>query len=247
MLQIRNNRPRSRGPRSTAPRAMAVALVIAAVVGPSTAALSNHSAEVVGASRPISSVHAQKGEKKQPICSMREVPYEDAKGRKYLGKHGWRGQGSEGPWNWSSDAVNWMKEFCVCSYEFPDSTRNVAVTIEGLQIDFTNRDGSGAGGGLMLALYHEAPPSTLFKGKEIKFDKSALQKREWIKKEGQRQIKIDGDSGFRHQFSTHVNKVYLVVVGVDPWIDTSVSIHIDRLTVSPAPPPAPSRKRVRIK
>ena len=168
-------------------------------------------------------------------CSIRAIPYEDEKGRKYPGKHGWSGQGGQGAWAWYSDTANAIKEFSICRYDFDKPTTTVSVAIGAGQIDFKNRDGSGVDGGLMLAVYHEAPPASLFRGKDVTFDKSALGVREWKKKVGQASISIKSEV-VRVTFKTPVSKVYLVVVGVDPWIDTSVSITLASLSATSQPP-----------
>ena len=233
--------------------AMGLVLVVVGVVVPAATArwkgspklghtLGEQGEAAVIALRSLEPAPADSDSGSSPTCLIREIPYEDLKGRKYLGKHGWTGQGGQGPWTWYSDAANTMKEFSICRYDFAKPTSVVTLTIGGGQIDFKNRDGSGSDGGLMLALYHEAPPSILFKGRDIKFDKAALKTKEWKKKTGQTSIAIKAEV-VRVSFKTPVSKVHLVVVGVDPWINTSVDARITSLTVSSQAPAAMKAKR----
>ena len=222
-------------------------VVICAVIPAATASrngsskpgntLAEHGGTPAIAFRSVEPAPVDSDSKSSPACSIREIPYEDLKGRKYLGKHGWTGQGGQGAWSWYSDAANTMKEFSICRYDFANPTKTVTLTIGGGQVEFKNRDGSGSDGGLMLALYHEAPPSSLFKGKDIKFDKTALNTREWKKKAGQNSIAIKAEV-VRVSLKTPVSKVHLVVVGVDPWINTSVTAQLTSLTVSSQAPAA---------
>ena len=253
MFQTRKSRTQYRRPgQPMGLRALGLVLVVIGVVVPAAGARWNGSVMPGntlggnGEGPAIASSSLEAGgdadSKTSPACSIREIPYEDLKGRKYLGKHGWTGQGGQGPWNWYSDAANTMKELSICRYDFTNPTRTVTLTIGGGQIEFKNRDGSGIDGGVMLALYHESPPSSLFKGKDLKFDKAALNAREWKKKEGQASITIKAEV-VRVSFKTPVSKVHLVVVGVDPWINTSVDARITSLTVSSQAPAAMKAKR----
>jgi hypothetical protein len=168
----------------------------------------------------------------QPAYSTRSVPRLDPNGRKYIGFHRWceTDSGTHGL-QWISDAANTMNDFIVCRYSPGVAAREVYLDFGGGRIEFTNKDGSGKGDVLFLAVYEGNPPATLFKGNEISLGNPAFVKK-WTKAEKVSRVQIE-PVRLSVRFRSAVKEFTVVLAGVDPWIDTKVIIQIASLKLSP--------------
>lgn len=160
-----------------------------------------------------------------PVYSTRSVPRLDPNGRKYIGFHRWcETNASTHGLQWVSDAANAMNDFIVCRYIPSAAAKEVNLDFGGGRIEFANKDGSGKGDVLFLAVYEGTPPpASLFRGNEINFGKALIKK--WTKVEKVSTLQIEP---IRRTFRAN-KEITVVLVGVDPWIDTRVMIQIDHL------------------
>lgn len=166
----------------------------------------------------------------QPAYSARSVPHSDQSGRKYVGYHCWR-EIDSGPHRlrWESDAVNAMNDFIVCRYSLGGApAKEVYLEFGPGTIDFTNKDGSGTGDALALAVYEGTAPTILFKGKAIDFGKPVFGPKKWVKLEKSSSLTID-QLKVPIKVRAGVKELSVVLVGVDSWIDTKVTIQISSL------------------
>ncbi|MEK6408397.1 MAG: hypothetical protein AABN34_15830 [Acidobacteriota bacterium] len=137
--------------------------------------------------------------------------------------------------SWDSDAVNAMNDFLICRYSLEGSTaREVYVEFGGGRIDFINKDGSGRGDALALAVYEGAAPATLFRGKAIDFGKSLIVRKSWAKQEKLSSLTLDPET-FRIAVRPGVKVLSVVLAGVDGWIDTRVAVQINGLKMLSKP------------
>lgn len=179
-----------------------------------------------------------------PAYSTRSVAHSSKSGRKYVGYHSWcEIDPASHRLRWESDAVNAMNDFIVCRYSLGES-REAYLEFEGARVDFTNKDGSGKGDALALAVYEGTAPATLFKGKTITFGKPLFGPKKWPKVDKSNSLTIDRFS-VPVRVRPGVKEISVVLVGIDSWIDTKISAQIYgiKLVSRPSTVPRPMKKK----
>lgn len=168
----------------------------------------------------------------QPSYLVRSVAHSAKSGRKYVGNHLWcETDPTSHSLRWESDAVNVMNDFIICRYDLgPEPVGDVFLEFRGGQIDFINKDWSGAGAAFALAVYENAAPATLFRGKTINFGKPLFAPRKWAKLEKNNRLDIDSFT-VPIKLRPGVRQFSVVLVGIDSWIDTKIAIQIFGLKV----------------
>jgi hypothetical protein len=160
-----------------------------------------------------------------PAYSIRSVAHSSKSGRKYVGYHSWcEGDPTSHSLRWESDAVNTMNDFIVCRYNLGGSSE-AYLDFQGARVDFTNKDGSGRGDALALAVYEGTAPTILFKGNSITFGKPLFGPKKWPKVDKNNSLTIDRFS-VPIRLRPGVKEVSVVLVGIDSWIDTKVTAQI---------------------
>lgn len=169
------------------------------------------------------------GDKFTVNCSNRSLPYENVYAQRYSGYHKWTSVASS--LRWDSDAPSAIKDFLICECKPKVSTSGMTLSWTGGEIRFANKDASGSGGGLMLAIYEDAVPPSLFKGKDIDLQNpKPLYSNKWLKSEKQSVMQL-GRVSASARFSPKASKLFVVFAGVDPWFDTRVTITINGVYV----------------
>ena len=160
-----------------------------------------------------------------PGYSIRSVAHSSKSGRKYVGFHSWcEVDPTSHSLRWESDAVNAMNDFIVCRYNLGGSNE-AYLDFQGARVDFTNKDGSGQGDALVLAVYEGAAPAILFKGNSITFGKPLFGPKKWPKVDKNTSLTVDRFS-IPIRLRPGVKEVSVVLVGIDSWIDTKVTAQI---------------------
>ena len=172
----------------------------------------------------------------RPAYSVRSVPHSDKSGRKYVGFHCWREiDAGLHSLRWESDAVNAMNDFMICRYSLgKGAVKEVYLDFRGGRIDFSNKDGSGKGDALALAVYQGSPPAVLFKGNAIDFGKPLFGPKKWTKLEKSNSLTID-PLNVPIKVGSGAKDLSVVLVAVDSWIDTRITILISGLKVLSKP------------
>ena len=178
-----------------------------------------------------------------PSYLVRSVAHSSKSGRKYVGYHSWcevdpKSHGLR----WESDALNAMNDFMVCRYNLGDS-KEAYLDFRGAQIEFANKDGSGKGEVLALAVYEGPAPAILFKGNTINFGKPLFGPKKWSKVEQRPYLSVDPFT-VPVKVRAGVKEVSVVLVGMDSWIDTKVTIRVAGIKMIARPASAiPVRKK----
>ena len=154
--------------------------------------------------------------------------------QKYVGLNRWRQtDASSHILKWESDAAKTANGFWVFQYKLSKETREAFLDFRGGRIDFGKKD--GVGGGLVLAVYDGSPPAGLFVGQQTTFGTPAF-RRAWEKLANapNRVIEPRADT---IRFSSAVKEFSIVLIGVDPWADSGVTVQINGLRVRSRPAP----------
>ena len=157
--------------------------------------------------------------------------------QKYLGLNRWQQtDASSHILKWESDETNTTNGFWVFQYKLSKEIKEVFLDFRGGKIDFGKKD--GVGGGLVLAVYEGSPPAGLFVGQQTAVGKPTFGKptfsRAWEKLANAPNRVIEPRSD-NIRFSSAVKEFSIVFIGVDPWIDSRVTIQINGLRVRSRP------------
>lgn len=240
-------------PRTVSLRSSALILVtliqMSVVAGPGPTSLEAPNpvtaADCVTSAKTASTGIAKNGEY-QLTYSTRSVPHSDPTGRKYVGYHCWRETDpASHSFSWESDAVNAMNDFMICRYSLGGNmAKEVYLYFGPGSIEFTNKDGSGRGDALVLAVYEGDPPATLFRGKAIDFGKPLYGPKRWIKSDKVSSLTIELLK-IPVAIRPGVKNLSVVLVSVDGWFDTRTAIQIKSLRVlsNPIDVKKPMRKK----
>lgn len=151
----------------------------------------------------------------------------NSSGQKYIGLNRWQQTDvSLHSLKWESDAVNTTNGFWVFQYKLSNETKEVILDLRGLRIDFGKEGGSG--GGLVLAVYEGSPPASLFAGQQPGFGTPKL-RRDFLEKPAKGLTRVIEQLSDTIRFSSAVKEFSIVLIGMDPWSNSMVTIHIDSL------------------
>lgn len=154
--------------------------------------------------------------------------------QKYLGLNRWQQTNtSSHTLKWESDEANTTNGFWVFQYKLSKETKEAFLDFSGGRIDFGKKD--GVGGGLVLAVYEGSPPAGLFVGQQTSFGTPTF-RRAWEKLANAPNRIIEPRSD-TIRFRSAVKEFSIVFIGVDPWIDSRVTIEIKGLRVRSRPSP----------
>jgi len=154
--------------------------------------------------------------------------------QKYLGLNRWQQtDASSHTLKWESDEANTANGFWVFQYKLSKATKEAFLDFRGGRIDFGKKD--GVGGGLVLAVYEGSPPAGLFVGQQTNFGTPAF-RRAWEKLANAPNRVVEPRSD-TIRFRSPVKEFSIVFVGVDPWIDSRVTIQTYGLRVRSRPSP----------
>ena len=162
--------------------------------------------------------------------------------QKYLGLNRWQQtDASSHAMKWESDQANTANGFWVFQYKLGKETKEAFLDFRGGRIDFGKKD--GVGGGLVLAVYEGSPPAGLFVGQQTSFGRPTF-RRAWEKLANAPNRVIEPRSD-TIRFSSAVKEFSIVFIGVDPWIDSTVTIQINGLRVRSRPSPVTRATKTR--
>jgi len=192
------------------------------------------SKSAVTQTQQAASTDATKDGEYQPTSWYSKSGSSGSNQQKYVGLNRWQQtDASSHALKWESDEANTANGFWVFQYKLSKATKEAFLDFRGGRIDFGKKD--GVGGGLVLAVYEGSPPAGLFVGQQTSFGTPTF-RRAWEKLANAPNRLIEPRSD-TIKFRSAVKEFSIVFIGVDPWIDSGVTIQINSLRVRSRPAP----------